>query len=639
MQPATNEAPSRGDDSRSYQVVARRFRPRHFQEVVGQEAILHGLKSALAAGRIPHAFLFSGSRGVGKTTLARILARALNCEATSRPTAEPCDRCAACTSILSGHNPDVVEIDAASHNLVDDVRDLRDRVGFVSMGSRYKVYILDEVHMLTRSAFNAFLKTLEEPPPNVVFVLATTELHKVPETIRSRCQVLHFRQVGEDDIASRLRDICRQESVPLPDDVLAEIAASSRGGMRDAETALERVLPVAVEQGSAFDLAAYRQLVHRLGLDRVVEVVGALVQGDAAPALHMVGDMESTGVDEREALGEVLEVLRALLLLRVDGPETVLVPHKGELRRALADLAQGTATERLDAMIQAGLLGRERIRKLDDRRLVLEVTLLRMAAAGSLPLLADLVRAVREGAEVPFAASPSAAPGAGAKAAPAISSRAATSQARDVAKSGAPASAGSPLPSASASAPVAASPLSASPSLAGLGPAAPIKALLLQRLGREKPLLVHTLEQCEVFGPEVAAGGKEVVRLELRTERKMHHDRLAADGVRQLLRGMLREALGRDVELQVGVGAPPPAAAAPAPGPASPSGTAAPSPAPADVAAANTPSTGAPSTGAAAKGPPSTGAPHARGASSSVRKVMERFDAQILGVDDAPPSD
>ena len=186
-----------------YQVVARRFRPKAFGEMVGQDAIQSTLRAELAGGRVPHAFLFAGSRGVGKTTTARILARCLNCE--KGPTVEPCGTCSLCVSILDGSNPDVIEVDAASHNGVDDVRALRDRVAFAAMRSRYKVYILDEAHMLSKGAWNALLKTLEEPPPGVVFVLATTELHKVPDTIRSRCQVLHFRRIGDTDIKTRPR--------------------------------------------------------------------------------------------------------------------------------------------------------------------------------------------------------------------------------------------------------------------------------------------------------------------------------------------------------------------------------------------------------------------------------------------------
>ena len=210
-----------------YQVVARRFRPQTFQELVGQDEVTQSLRLALAQKKVPHAFLFSGSRGVGKTTSARILARCLNCE--KGPTPDPCGECELCKSILDGSNPDVIEIDAASNNGVDDVRQLREHAGFATMRSRYRVIILDEVHMLSKPAFNALLKTLEEPPPGVVFVLATTELHKVLDTIRSRCQVLLFRRVGERDLLERLRMIASKEGVAVPEDVLADIATSVRG--------------------------------------------------------------------------------------------------------------------------------------------------------------------------------------------------------------------------------------------------------------------------------------------------------------------------------------------------------------------------------------------------------------------------
>ncbi|MBZ0151965.1 MAG: DNA polymerase III subunit gamma/tau, partial [Planctomycetes bacterium] len=362
-----------------YQVVARRFRPQTFQEMVGQDEVLQSLRVALQQQRVPHAFLFSGSRGVGKTTSARILARCLNCE--QGPTPEPCGQCAACRSILDGSNPDVMEIDAASNNLVDDVRRLRESVGFATMQSRYRVVILDEVHMMTKSAFNAFLKTLEEPPPRVVFVLATTELHKVPETIRSRCQVLLFRRVGETDLVRRLRSIAEREGVPVADDLLAEIAGSVRGGVRDAETALERVLPLLRAHGAAFDLAAYRTLVARVGLDATIGVVEQLLQGDAKAGLHFARDLQQHGSDEREALGEIVEVLRWLLLLKIDGADSGLVPVTGALRQRLEALAATAEPNRLDAMVGAGLLGRERLRRLEDRGAVFEVALLRMAQA------------------------------------------------------------------------------------------------------------------------------------------------------------------------------------------------------------------------------------------------------------------
>ncbi|MBK8976477.1 MAG: DNA polymerase III subunit gamma/tau [Planctomycetes bacterium] len=475
-------------------MVARRFRPRTFEEVVGQEAVLRSLAGALHAGEVPHAFLFAGSRGVGKTTTARILARALNC--ASGVTPKPCGECEPCKSILAGRNPDVMEIDAASHNLVDDIRELRERVAFASMGSRYKVYILDEVHMLTRSAFNAFLKTLEEPPAGVVFVLATTELHKVPDTIRSRCQVFLFNRVGEDDIAHRLRGIADSEGVAVEDDVLQEIALTSRGGMRDAETALERVLSVAREHGGSFDLDAYRQIVHRAGLDRTAEVVEGLLRGDAALALRFADEVVRAGVDEREALGELLDVLRSVLVLAIDGRDSALVAARGPLRERLVELATGTDLAKLDAVIQAGLLGRERIRRLDDRRLVLELSLLRMARVGQLPALAELAQAVAAGGSATSAGS-------------------------------APSGAAMPVP-------LGAPPVAASPAGGDL------RAKLIAAVRAVKPMLGSTVEACAVHGPD--ASGRIVLRA--RTKSRMHRDRLASPEVQTLIRRVAVEVAG-----------------------------------------------------------------------------------------------
>jgi DNA polymerase III subunit gamma/tau len=479
--------------TQAYQVLARRFRPRVFDEVVGQDSVLASLRRALASERVPHAFLFAGSRGVGKTTLARIVARALNCE--QGPSPDPCGTCRFCTGILEGSNSDVVEIDAASHNLVDDIRELRERVGFASMGSRYKVYILDEVHMLTRSAFNAFLKTLEEPPPKVVFMLATTELHKVPETIRSRCQVLMFHRVGEAEIVERLGMICRHEGLQVADEVLHEIAASARGGMRDAETALERVLPIVQHEAENFDIESYHRLFHRVGPGESVAVVRALLAGETRAALRFVENICQSGMDEREALGEVLQVLRAILMLKIDGPETGLIPFSGLLRESLVELSADADESRLDAMIQAGLIGRERIRRLDDRRLVLELSLLRMASAAELPLLAELVDGMRSG-QIDL---------------PAPAARSASAQVR-------PAAAGGDA-----------------------------RGRLLAQVQGVKPMLVATLELCKFEGPEA---GK--LRLTLHSDLKMHRDRVNSQDFAQFLRGQVREVFGEDTELVLG---------------------------------------------------------------------------------------
>lgn len=508
-------------DDAPYQVVARRFRPQSFQELVGQDEVLTSLRAALQQGRVPHAFLFSGSRGVGKTTSARILARCLNCE--KGPTPEPCGKCAQCVSILDGSNPDVMEIDAASNNAVDDVRRLRESVGFATMTSRYRVVILDEAHMMTKNAFNAFLKTLEEPPPRVVFVLATTELHKVPETIRSRCQVLLFRRVGEKDLQKRLRSIADREQVAMPDDVLAEIAASVRGGVRDAETALERVLPLARELGAKFDLAAYRTLVARVGIDATIGVCEALLAGDAKAGLHFARDLQQHGTDEREALGEIVEVLRWMLLLKVDGADSGLVPLSGALRERLTALATNAAPHRLDAMIAAGLLGRERLRRLEDRGVVFEVALVRMAQAGALPSLADLLAEVRAGGGVaPAAAAPSAAP------------------ARPQFGSGGGGGGGAPRAAGPAPAAAPRPPMAVPPAAGG-----DLKSRVLFTL-KDRQLLHGTMELCRFDGPN----DKNVVVVTLQTDRKMYRDRLASTVLQQELARAISDAAGKPVQVE-----------------------------------------------------------------------------------------
>ncbi|MEZ6038520.1 MAG: DNA polymerase III subunit gamma/tau [Planctomycetota bacterium] len=509
-------------EERPYQVVARRFRPHTFAEMVGQDDVLQSLRVALSQHRVPHAFLFSGSRGVGKTTSARILARCLNCE--QGPTPEPCGECAACRSILDGSNPDVLELDAASNNGVAEVRQLRESVGFATMQSRYRVVILDEVHMLSKSAFNAFLKTLEEPPPNVVFVLATTELHKVPDTIRSRCQVLLFRRVGETDLVRRLRTIADKEGLALPDDVLNEIAQSVQGGVRDAETALERILPLARELGAGFDLAAYRALTARVGSDAVVDVVAGLLQGDAQKGLHFARDLEQRGADEREALGEIVEALRWLMLLKIDGDDSGLVPVTGQQRERLIELAKTAEPSKLDAMLGAGLLGRDRLRRLEDRGAVFEVALVRMAQAAALPTLAELLAEARAGG---FA-------GGGGGGAPA------PRQAGGGGGGGAP-----PRPSRGAAP---AAPAAPPRPVAPAANANDLKTRVLAHLNDRK-LLQATAELCRVDGPDDK--GRVIVTLE--TERKMHRDRLNSQTVRTELIQAFITAAGREITVDIRV--------------------------------------------------------------------------------------
>ena len=516
MASASNENGSGGGH---YQVVARRFRPQTFDELVGQEEVLQSLRRALQQGRVPHAFLFTGSRGVGKTTSARILARCLNC--SEGPTPEPCGACDACASILDGSNPDVIEMDAASNRGVDEVRRLRESVSFATMQSRYRVVILDEVHMFTKEAWNAFLKTLEEPPPKVVFVLATTERHKVPDTIISRCQVLPFRRVGETDLVKRLRMITEKEGVAIAEDVLEEIAMSVRGGVRDAETALERILPLVHELGDAFDLEAYRTLTARVGTDAVLDVVQSLLHGDAKQGLAFARAMQEQGFDEREALGEITAMLRSVLLMKIDGVDTGLVPLSGALRDRAQQVAADVDSSRLDAMIGAGILGRERLRRLEDRGVVLEIALVRMAQAGALPTLSDLLAEVRAGGvSAPASSAQAPAPAAAARSAPAA-------RPADAAPAPPPASTRPKAPAADAN---------------------ELKARALAGLVDRK-LLQATLKLCRFVGPDEA--GRVLVTLE--TERKMYIDRLKSPVIEQELKQVIKDVAGREVTVELRV--------------------------------------------------------------------------------------
>ncbi|HEV8375964.1 MAG TPA: DNA polymerase III subunit gamma/tau, partial [Candidatus Polarisedimenticolia bacterium] len=224
----------------AYQVLALKYRPKTFDEVVGQGVVIQTLKNSLTHGRIGHAYLFSGARGVGKTTVARLLAKALNCE--KGPTAEPCNACPACTEIAAGASLDVLEIDGASNNSVDDVRELRETVRYAPSRDRYRIFIIDEVHMLSNSAFNALLKTLEEPPPHAIFIFATTEYRKIPVTILSRCQHFGFKRIAQGEIAAHLGRICASESVEITPFALGLIARMADGSLRDGQSTLDQVI-------------------------------------------------------------------------------------------------------------------------------------------------------------------------------------------------------------------------------------------------------------------------------------------------------------------------------------------------------------------------------------------------------------
>src|SRR5687768_8348973 len=310
----------------SYQVIARKWRPQTFEEVTGQETITQTLRNALEFDRLHHAYLFSGARGVGKTTTARLLAKALNCHKSDKPNITPCrtddpTACPSCIEISESRSLDVLEIDAASHTGVDDIRDtILEGININPARDRFKVFIIDEVHMLSRNSFNALLKTLEEPPPNVVFIMATTELHKVPETILSRCQEFEFRTIALTKIFDRLKLISEAENISITDQALKEIARSGEGSMRDAQSNFDQVISFS---GEKIDVADVTKGLGMAGSEMLVRILRAIEERQPRLVLEVVAELTSRGQDLRNFCRDLLSLCRDLLVFKVsDGDET-----------------------------------------------------------------------------------------------------------------------------------------------------------------------------------------------------------------------------------------------------------------------------------------------------------------------------
>lgn len=323
----------------AYVALYRQWRPQDFDALVGQKAVKTTLKNALASGKIAHAYLFSGPRGTGKTSMARILAKALNCE--QGPTAEPCGQCGNCQRIVQGTSLDVIEIDAASNTSVDNIRDLREQVAFTPAESRYKVYIIDEVHMLSTGAFNALLKTLEEPPAHAVFILATTDPQKVPATIQSRCQRFEFRRVTVDEIAEHLAMVAAGSGIEADADALRLIAIQAEGGMRDALSLLDQCGVMA----KSVTVATVREVLGIVGREALHELTGAIGRRQLPQALATLNLLLEQGKDVKQVLTELIEYLRALVLyLAVPDYEEIYLT---DTKEALAELAPLFGRDRL----------------------------------------------------------------------------------------------------------------------------------------------------------------------------------------------------------------------------------------------------------------------------------------------------
>lgn len=371
----------------SYLVLARKWRPQLFDDLVGQEHVSQTLKNAITADRVHHAFLFTGARGVGKTSAARIFAKALNCQ--QGPTIEPCGVCPSCVEITESRGIDVFEIDGASNTGVDDIRELRENIRYLPSNSRYKIFIIDEVHMLSINAFNALLKTLEEPPDHAKFIFATTEPHKIPITILSRCQRFDFRKIGQEQVQGRLRYIIDHEQVKVTDVGLAMIARSGGGSMRDALSTLDQVIAFCGEQVADEDLQNLLGLVNRRIL---LDTIEAILGRDAQQALSLVQKVDEHGHSFRQFCQQLVELVRALVILKVaEQPGSLLDFSESELQE-LRSLSAPANLDDLQRLLSSLIRAEADLAVSNYPRLTLEMVLVKLASLPTGIEVASLVK-------------------------------------------------------------------------------------------------------------------------------------------------------------------------------------------------------------------------------------------------------
>jgi DNA polymerase III subunit gamma/tau len=376
-------------DQLEYLVLARKFRPQTFEDVAGQEHVVKTLRNAIGQGRVAHAFLFSGPRGVGKTSVARILAKSLNCE--KGPTATPCNVCSNCLEITNGSSLDVREIDGASNRGIDEIRELRENVKFAPAAARYKIYIIDEVHMLTREAFNALLKTLEEPPAHVIFIFATTENHKVPATILSRCQCYDFRRISLAEIAENLGKVAAAEKIKISPTALSWVAEAGDGSMRDAQSIFDQVISYAGMDINDTDVEEILGLVDRKYLFRISE---AILQRDAGTCLIILEEAYLAGLDMKHFYQMMLKHFRNMLLVKIVADGGSAFDITPEQIDQLKIQVQNVTRETIQRYVEILIAEEESFRRSQEARLKLETIIVKMAYLEPIIPLGEIIATI-----------------------------------------------------------------------------------------------------------------------------------------------------------------------------------------------------------------------------------------------------
>ncbi len=531
----------------SYLVLARKWRPQTFEEIVGQQHVSQTLTNAIRGNRVAHAFLFTGVRGVGKTTAARILAKALNCE--KGPTPEPCNVCTNCVEITNGNAVDVLEVDGASNTGVDDVREIIENVRYQPAKSRFKIYIIDEVHMLSTSAFNALLKTLEEPPAHVKFIFATTDPHKVPHTIHSRCQRYDFKRISYQEVSKWLQHIAHSEGIEISDHALFLIAREGEGSMRDAQSLFDQVIAYAGKTISDADVTGALGLADR---KQLYAVGAAIAERNPGAAVALLDDLHQFGYDLRRFARELLEHMRNLAVARVVATDDILSDLPEEERKEVRRQAERMSQEDIDRAFRLLIEAEAEVGRVPFPKLLLEMTLIKLTTLMPIEPIGALLERVEELSRQISSGQ--------------VAPRSATSPAAPPSRAPTPPSPSAPTSPRSPDKHVASAPTPgrAATSTAGLmkevaAPAKPNAAKgggwgeFLSFVTRERVLLLPYLQACD--GPRLE-GDEVVLRVAPGHMFDFLSDRARAQGVEDLL----SRFMGHPMRVSVEAAAPPPPA-------------------------------------------------------------------------------